>query len=352
MIYYSHVNEDNRVELKLLEKNACSVVVALAGSGERVIALMGNDSCKEIHAVDKNLEALFLLQLKITTLKSQSVDDYLKFCGHNLSSAKLRRKIFLSIKEELPVQCKSFWERNMHKIERGILYSGQYERFLNRIRPIVNAFLGKNFQAIFSTSKTANKNFPAKRWNIMTSLFACKIVYKLNGNHDIAFVSRDACISQIPMAINKSIQKGEAHSNFMMHLIFKGHLRDLNEDELPPSLQKENLQKIKDKLVAGLIYIHYHHTDILSYINNTRVNESPVLYSLSDILSFEKYDYVSNVIDRLSHSENIIIWRSFLRNRDALNELSIPVELCRKVQSLTSDESTGMYQVYLLQPLT
>ena len=70
MIYYSHVNEDNRVELQLLEKNACPAVVALAGSGERVIALMGNDSCKEIHAVDKNPEALFLLQLKIAMLKN------------------------------------------------------------------------------------------------------------------------------------------------------------------------------------------------------------------------------------------------------------------------------------------
>lgn len=351
MIFYSHVNEDNRIELKLLEKNACQVVVALTGSGERVISLMGNDSCKEIHAVDKNLEAIFLLQLKITILKKQSVDNYLKFCGHYPSSAKFRRLIFFSIKEELPMQCKSYWEWNIHKIEKGILYSGQYERFLNRIRPMVNVFLGKNFQTIFSTDKSAKKHFPAIRWNIMTRLFACKIVYKLSGNNDIAFISRDACISHIPIAINESIKKDKVHSNFMMHLIFKGHLRDMDTDELPPSLQKENLQKIKDKLVNGTIDIHYNHTDILSYLNNYQsFKGSSVLYSLSDILSFENYNYISSVIDKLSHSENIIIWRSFLRNRDALNELNIPLELYRKVQSLTESESTGMYQVYLLQP--
>src|SRR5690349_17889002 len=82
MLYYSHVNEDNRIERQLLQVSAATTVVAVAGSGERVIALLDQDMCKEVHAVDINQEALFLLELKLTALKALPVEDYLGFCGH------------------------------------------------------------------------------------------------------------------------------------------------------------------------------------------------------------------------------------------------------------------------------
>ena len=63
MLYYSHVNEDNRVEKELLDSSAYATIVAVAGSGERILALMDNNICKEFHIVDVNDETLFLLQL-------------------------------------------------------------------------------------------------------------------------------------------------------------------------------------------------------------------------------------------------------------------------------------------------
>jgi len=64
MLFYSHVNEDNTIERQLLQNSGCRHAVAIAGSGERVIALMDHESCKKITAVDFNKDALFLLQLK------------------------------------------------------------------------------------------------------------------------------------------------------------------------------------------------------------------------------------------------------------------------------------------------
>ena len=46
-----------------------SRVIAVAGSGERVLALMDNPSVDLLVAVDISREALFLLQLKIAALK-------------------------------------------------------------------------------------------------------------------------------------------------------------------------------------------------------------------------------------------------------------------------------------------
>ncbi|HET9279598.1 MAG TPA: DUF3419 family protein, partial [Flavitalea sp.] len=60
MIYYSHVNEDNRVERQLLQESMCDTVVGVSGSGERILALMDNIQSTEFHVVDVNEEALFL----------------------------------------------------------------------------------------------------------------------------------------------------------------------------------------------------------------------------------------------------------------------------------------------------
>ena len=46
MIYYSHVNEDNRVERELMTKGHFSSLWGIAGSGERVISLMDTDGIK------------------------------------------------------------------------------------------------------------------------------------------------------------------------------------------------------------------------------------------------------------------------------------------------------------------
>src|SRR5829696_3313570 len=102
MIYYSHINEDNRIERALLQQGSFPTAVVICGSGERVLSLMDNKVCKQIHVVDHNTEAIFLLQLKIVALSQLPVTSCLEFIGHHSMGGKERLDRFFSIEKWLP----------------------------------------------------------------------------------------------------------------------------------------------------------------------------------------------------------------------------------------------------------
>jgi S-adenosylmethionine:diacylglycerol 3-amino-3-carboxypropyl transferase len=149
MIYYSHINEDNRIEKALLQEGKFPTAVVICGSGERVLSLMDCKCCKQLVVVDCNEEAIFLLQLKIAVLRLFSVDDYLKFIGHQGMPGEARTNMFLLLEKHLPVKAFAFWKDNLLLIKEGILGIGHFERFLQRARPLSNLWLGNSFHNFF-----------------------------------------------------------------------------------------------------------------------------------------------------------------------------------------------------------
>jgi len=345
MLYYSHVNEDSRVERNLLRASNSNTVVVVAGSGERVLALLDSESVTQVHIVDVNEEALFLSQLKLGALKMLSTENYLRFCGHDTAKADERNSWFNQIKNELPPACKNYWQNNIASVEKGIVNAGHFEKFLRRVRPSINLILGKGFKNGFRDAG-ASTNFPKKRWNFLLRIFSFRFVYKLWGNRDTAFISENADVKQIPSALNELVNDGALHACFMAHLIFKGHMGEMESEDTPPSLQKEVLKKIKSRISSPFLSIHYHHDDVSGFINTHKSTfQGPVFYSLSDILSFENIDYLKQVAEQIKTHDHTLVWRTFLRNRiEKYNILNFLDHNDTRDHSL--DESTRMYQVF------
>jgi S-adenosylmethionine-diacylglycerol 3-amino-3-carboxypropyl transferase len=347
MIYYSHVNEDNRLERDLLNAGRFSTVVAICGSGERVLSLMDSNSCNQIVVVDCNKDAIFLLQLKIAALTQLSVDDYLRFIGHDNSTGEDRIAFFRLLVKDLPGEANAFWQKNLSLIKRGILHIGHYERFLQKVRPLTNLWMGKSFRNIFKT-EDHQPAFSVARWKLLQQVFSYKMVYRLLGNRDIAFTGSSAELKRIPVALDKIIHDGKASSSFIMHLVFKGHLLEMNQKELPPSLQKQFLGVIKDRLSNHTIEIKYFVADLLHFLKHQKETEDPVFYSISDILSFCDFDYLHSIIKKTAVNENCIVGRSFLRNRLTTPDLSL-LNRYGKLCVHDDEDSTGMYQIFSLR---
>lgn len=349
MIYYSHVNEDNRVERNLLRSANAASVVAVCGSGERVISLLDEESCNEYHIVDVNPEALFLLELKLKALEKLYVQEYLEFIGHLKVTREKRKAWFHRIKDLLSPACRIYWEKNIKKVETGVLYVGHFEKFLNRVRGPVNFFLGNGFQQTMQEGSVQNK-FPQGKWNMICKLFSVRWMYKAYGNRDEAFTGHCAETNLIPAALTKTIRDKKAPSSFMMHLIFKGHLRDMEEKFLPPSLNRLVLSRVKQRLNEQSIQIHYQETDMLSCCKKLQSTSQPVFYSVSDLLSFVDHNYMNALLEVISKPGNMIVWRAFLRNRNYQDKLltrSLASE--QEINSYSESESTGMYQVFALR---
>ncbi|RYZ24984.1 MAG: DUF3419 family protein [Chitinophagaceae bacterium] len=350
MIYYSHINEDNRVERNILQQGCFPTIVAICGSGERVLSLMDNKECKQLYVVDHNPEALFLLQLKICALQRLSVEKYLRFIGHLTMNENVRLDSFFSLEKNLPPETRSYWLQHLSLIKKGVLHIGHFEKFLQRVRPLSNFWLGKKIQTVFDKCSYP-EHFPSFRWKLLQKMFSYKIVYQIAGNRDAAFVGRNAQMEKIPSALNETFRKGTASSSFMAHLVFKGTLAQMQENELPPSLQSDVLLAIKKRLLNGDLTIKYFADDLQSFISKTVVAAYyPVFYSLSDILSFVDFDYLNAVLKKTASQKSCLVIRSFLRNRLSTEQLN-RLNCYGEVSVHDEQETTGMYQVVCIKVL-
>lgn len=349
MIYYSHVNEDNQAERKAMAGKFIQSLYAIAGSGERVIALLDHPSLETIHVIDNNKEALYLTELKLVALDHFSVDDYLSFVGFKMAKTN-RWKQFVIIKEQLSEDCRTYWMEKKKTIEKGICFSGHFEKFLKRINPLIRIFLGNGFYKCFTNKMEEIKNFPVFRWRLIQLLFSWKISYRIAGMKDDAFLSKESNIKIIPNALQKTIVNNEVNQSCLFHLVFKGHLKDMQETLLPPSFQKSVLLKIKAALKAKRLSFFYHYGDVLAVLKQlSHKNRGTNFYSFSDLLSFENYEYLTDLVKEVSaknKGSNLVVFRAFLRNRLKEHDINKLEKKFGPVIDLSKEDRTQFYQVF------
>lgn len=330
-------------------QQAPSAVYVVAGSGERVIALLDHPSLETVHLIDNNWHALYLCELKLVALQHLSVDDYLAFIGFD-TAQKDRAASFHGFKHKLSEPCRVYWEAQMTTLTQGILYCGHFERFLKAANPFIRLFLGKRFFQCFTTPKSDWRNFPSFRWAIVKRSFSYKWTYRLFGMRDIAFVSADSARSAIPKALQKSMDEDKAKHSCLFHLVFKGHLKDMPEASLPPSFQKPVLSKIKALLEEGRLSLNYHCGDALSLIKAFPYDQDKArFFSLSDLLSFADMAYMTALLEHIATipaGASRVVFRSFVRhrlNKDLVSELRLGFG---NMVDLSAEERTHFYQVY------
>lgn len=357
MLYYSHINEDSRPERDLLHQYPYRRVVGIAGSGERLIALMDQPAADRVYAIDNNEEALFLLELKLLALRELSTQDYLLFTGA-LPEGNPSRRIdhYTALRTLLSARAHNYWDKRTYDIEIGILNIGHFECFLARIRPLLRWVLGKSFyQPLYAPSSGSTRHqWFLLRWHILQMVFSLRWPYMLFGNRDLAFIASDADIKRIPEGLHQLITEKNASASYITHLIFEGHLRHLPAETACPSLQPQLLERVSRRLKEGRLQVAYIHGDWQQECRQQNLLQTPdTFYSLSDILSFESKEYLLNFLTAVfaeSAQRKTVVIRSFLRNVLSQEDIRQLNERFPKLQikDLSAQESSHMYQVLAL----
>lgn len=352
MIYYSNVNEDNFIERRLINAGSFQDLFCIAGSGERLISLLDHPSIKRVYIIDHNEEAIFLIQLKLMALKKLRIKTYLEFVGADLGQIN-RIELFEKFKEDLPLSCRKYWENRLELIEKGVLNSGHFERFLSRIRPMLKSYLGKGFYNCFKKPLTTNDHFPFKKWAVIKYIFSKRWAYLLAGNKDLSFIAKDAEPFRIPAAFHRTITEDKVYSNCLFHLVFQGSFCDMSKDFIPPSMNTKVLEKVKMKLEEKDLEIYFHQEDMLEFCKGFEFDQTGhCFFSLSDILSFIDLDYIKELLGQINQktiNSSSIVLRAFLRNRIEISQLNDLSFEFGPVVDLTEQEQTGMYQVIALE---
>ncbi len=351
MIFYSHINEDNSVEQAIMDRQQFDTLVAVCGSGERVISLLSHKDLKKVYVVDNNIEALHLLELKIGTLISLTVDEYLTFIGGNNSDTE-SLEIYERVKSALSNSSRQYWDDNKHLIVKGILNIGHLEIYLRRMRPLIRFILGNDFLKLLKHPNHNINKWSSWKWQFLKKFFNLKQMYKWMGMKDPAFLGEGADLSLITSALQTSMDNSNLHQSCMAHLIFFGHTNYMSDTDKPPSLCKQVLEKIKLRLEDVQLDIQYLHKDLLeaAVIFHDHTSKA-VFYSLSDIMSFEDHDYLKKLILNIHKNQDhySIIIRAFVRNRIHKAYLSELKNDGPEVVDLSHHEKTNMYQVINLK---
>ena len=349
MLFYSHVNEDNVPERDALLQQQPDTLVGITGSGERLLALLDAASLRRVIAVDTNREAQHLFALKLAALKTLSVSEYLAFVGHTALSAAQRREQLAAVRPYLDEETQAYWLGRVSIIERGIVNAGHFERYLARLRPLLNLVLGPQFSRCFTTPVTEIANFPHRRWQGLMRLFSQTWVYQLTGNTDLAFTAPDCDSQLIARALQQTLKQDACADSFMFHLIFTGHLRNMVQAQLPPSLQPAILERIQHRLRQDDLTIQFVHDDICQYLRQSPLPAEAVFLSLSDLLSFVMAGELVSVLadTKAQYSKTRVqgVVRSFLRHDFKPDELD-RFSRFATIQEISKQERTRMYQVY------
>jgi S-adenosylmethionine:diacylglycerol 3-amino-3-carboxypropyl transferase len=346
MLFYTHVNEDNAVERLAMADMQAGELFVIAGSGERVLALLDHPGISTVYVVDNNREALYLCALKIAALKALDVQTYLRFVGLLVASAEERLQCFAQLSPELAEACREFWSTKQAEIAAGICTVGHFEQFLAKARPWLRFFLGKGFYQCLEKPRAEWRRFPHLRWAMVRWLFARRFTYRLFGLRDQAFISAGAELSAIPAAMQQSLLEGRVQESCLFHLVMNGHLRAMPPEYQPPSFQPEVLKRIKLALYERRLQIHYVLSDVSEALRTLPFQQGVNrFFSLSDLLSFMDWADMEKLIGQIAslpQGQNRAVFRAFVRNRPSDAELG---ELGR-VEDLSTAERTHFYQVF------
>ena len=347
MIWYSHVNEDNRAERELLLQGGYDQVICVTGSGERALALMDVGSLRSFHTIDINPEANYLLELKLATLKQLGERDYLASCGLLGERPRHDATTTGDILESLSPSCRDYWRKRMDLLLAGVAHCGHFERFLGRIRPMLQAALGKSFEECFVRPYNSLQKFPFKRWNFLLRLFSQRWIYLLMGNRDPAFVAPGTEPFLISRALQKTLEEDRVMASFMFHLIFRGALDAMPSEQLPPSLRKEVLEGILLKLREPGFLLQFHEGDLKATVAAWPMQDfSRTFFSISDILSFADFDYLLEFLELLNGEEIAVVFRSFLRHGLSRVQMETLENRFKRVADISQKDQSRMYSVY------
>ena len=160
-IVYSAANEDSRSELRALQLNTEDRVLCITGSGSRPLDLL-TAVPGEIVSVDFNPCQSHLLRLKIAAIQALDYDQFSDFIG--LTPSEHRLETYLTLRNQLPKYTAFYWDKNHKALQRGILYCGQWERYLGWLSQLRH-IRGKQALRLFQSTSLEEQQALWKAWD-------------------------------------------------------------------------------------------------------------------------------------------------------------------------------------------
>lgn len=297
-INYSASNEDGNSEREVLQIGNSDVVLCITGSGARTLDLLIDGPAK-IYSIDFNPSQNLLLQLKMAAYQALDYGDFCAFLG--VTSCNGRLELFQKLKPFLDQRALDFWEKNLSKIQAGVLYIGTWERLLGRMKDM--AFFRRRTIDRLMSAKTLEeqklvweKDWDNPTWRIFMKLLCNRFLWvRIIQEPGAKLIPFDFSMHGYLLAkLNHLAGYFLLKENHFANLIFLGKYGE--ECVLPPHLQENHFEVIKRNLDRVVLvndslegFLENHHSDINAF-------------SLSDFSSYAPENVYKDIWEKAIHA--------------------------------------------------
>ncbi len=191
-LLYSQCWEDVDVARRALRIRPADTVLAIGAAGDNAIALLQDDP-RHVIAIDVNPTQTALIELKAAALRALQPPDLSAFLGAATCEARLAR--YESLRPALSRVARSHWDRAITAIERGVIHSGRFERYLGWLRRIIFPFapgrrtVGDMLGArdLADQRRIYETAWDSRRWRLLFRLVASRRFLAGRGRHRAFF---------------------------------------------------------------------------------------------------------------------------------------------------------------------
>lgn len=296
-VNYSQCWEDANLLKRALTISNNDVVLSITSGGDNTLSLL-LENPKKIFSIDINSAQNHIAELKLQSPKALRYEEYLELLGVN-DSAK-RPDLYKQASKFLSDDARSWFEGNTNFVEKGVILSGKFEKYLNAFRkyllPLVHSKETVS-QFVNQGSLQYQISFYEEVWNTWRwRLF-------------FGIATHSSLLRRLARQTGASKHKSENESYLhrLEKLIYHNHLKTnfyINYaltgkygDTLPDYLSRESYNKLRD---YDSPQCEFRNDDLLSFLKNTSDN-SITKYNLSDAFEF------------FSDEDAFKIWREIIR---------------------------------------
>lgn len=353
---YTLSNEDTRIEFDLLKEGANNVF-SIAGSGARCIPLIARNP-KKINIVDMSVSQIYLVELRLSAIKSFTYEEYLFFMGFRGALTQgedaddNRYKLFKKL--VLSAECSAYWaDRVAGWQPRGFIALGKWEGHFQKIGNLFRDKLQCDFSRIFEAQSLEEqkslfaKFWPEFRWASFLRIVASEYVFNrflYKGHFSGAKEKKTdqrAPWEMIDQEFRRIFNTQLVRKNYFMQVLFLGGIK--YEEGLPLDAQRHIFEAVKASNTKVVFQV--------GNLLNLLPEEPWDFISLSDTISYLDSKDSSSILQKL-HSEtpkgSYMVIRSFLRAPTSVNHDGWIdcVELNQKARML---DGTGVYQFHIFE---
>jgi S-adenosylmethionine-diacylglycerol 3-amino-3-carboxypropyl transferase len=288
--YFSNLNyslgdEDSVIEVNALPRGT-DHVVAIAGSGGRVVPLLGREP-RRLTCVDISDAQLALTELRVAALKVLAREEYLGFLGYTSMSAEERARLFdtLQVSDAARVALQPL--RAAIAAGRPIIYEGRFERMLrtlSRVNGLLTRARGRGLfdsLALETQRRYVETRFPSRAWRLVLALLGnSTVLNSLLYRGDFPKKNRPGSTYKIYREIFERLFRTVlARRSFFLQMVFFGEL--VYADGFPIECSEEAYPTAQRAARASKI--DFVRDDILQYVQQS---SEVGFVSLSDVPSF------------------------------------------------------------------